>query len=137
MPFLDPHGDLVEDILNYIPQGREGDVIYFNPDDRDHPIGFNVFEVVSSEGRHMIASGLISVFKKLWSDSWGPRMEHILRNSILALAEYPGTTLLDLPRILVDTNFRKTVLMYVMDNQVKEFWVNEFEKTLRISGLKP
>jgi hypothetical protein len=112
-------------------------VIYFNPDDRDHPIGFNVFEVVSSEGRHMIASGLISVFKKLWSDSWGPRMEHILRNSILALAEYPGTTLLDLPRILVDTNFRKTVLMYVMDNQVKEFWVNEFEKTLRISGLKP
>jgi len=128
LALLDPHGDLVEEILDFIPQGRERDVIYFNPDDRDHPIGFNVFEGVNSEGRHMIASRLISVFKKLWSDSWGPRMEHILRNSILALAEYPGTTLIDLPRILVDANFRKTVLLYVTDTQVKEFWLKEFEK---------
>ncbi len=125
---LDPHGDLVEDILDFIPQGREEDVIYFNPDDRDHPIGFNLFEGVNNEGRHMIASGLISVFKKLCADSWGPRMEHILRNSILSLTEYPGTTLLDLPRIFVDANFRKTVLLYVTDTQVKEFWVKEFDK---------
>jgi type IV secretory pathway TraG/TraD family ATPase VirD4 len=128
LALLDPHGDLVEEILDFIPQGRERDVIYFNPDDREHPIGFNVFEGVNTEGRHMIASRLISVFKKLWSDSWGPRMEHILRNSILALAEYPGTTLIDLPRILVDANFRKTVLLYVTDTQVKEFWLKEFEK---------
>ncbi|HEX3035886.1 MAG TPA: type IV secretion system DNA-binding domain-containing protein [Thermodesulfobacteriota bacterium] len=128
LALLDPHGDLAEDILDYIPEWRENDVIYFNPADRDYAVGFNVFEGVNSSNRHLVASELISVFKKLWSDSWGPRLEHILRNSILSLAEYPGTTLLDLPRILVDAEFRKTVLLYVTDNQVKEFWMKEFEK---------
>ena len=79
LALLDPHGDLVEEILDFIPQERQEDVIYFNPDDRDNLIGFNVFEGINTEGRHMIASGLIGVFKKLWSDSWGPRMEHISR----------------------------------------------------------
>ncbi|HEX3036007.1 MAG TPA: type IV secretion system DNA-binding domain-containing protein [Thermodesulfobacteriota bacterium] len=129
LALLDPHGDLVEDILNFIPEERIEDVIYINPWDIQHPVGFNVLEGVNTpQGRHLIASELISVFKKLWSDSWGPRTEHILRNSVLALTEYPGSTLLDLSRILIDNNFRKTVLLYVRDPKVKEFWNKEFDK---------
>ena len=126
---LDPHGDLVEDVLQSIPVQRKEDVIYANPADRHNGIGFNVFEGAHSpEGRHLIASGLISVFKKLWYEFWGPRSEYILRNAILALLEYPGTTLLDLPRILADANYRKTVLLYVTEVHVKDFWLQEFAK---------
>jgi type IV secretory pathway TraG/TraD family ATPase VirD4 len=129
LALLDPHGDLVEDILDFISKERVTDVIYIDPSDTKNPIGFNVLEGVSTpEGRHLIASEQVSVFRKLWDDFWGPRTEYILRNSILALLEYPRTTLLDLPRILIDDNFRKTVLLYVRDQQVKEFWLKEFAK---------
>ncbi|MDA2921154.1 type IV secretion system DNA-binding domain-containing protein [Desulfobacterota bacterium AH_259_B03_O07] len=126
---LDPHGDLVKDVLRLIPLARKEDVIYINPSDTARQPGFNVFEGIGTpEGRHLVASGLISVFKKLWHEFWGPRTEHILRNAVLALLEYPGTTLLDLPRILVDENYRKTVLLYVTDIYVREFWLKEFAK---------
>ncbi|MGB7291019.1 MAG: type IV secretion system DNA-binding domain-containing protein [Thermodesulfobacteriota bacterium] len=126
---LDPHGDLVEEVLRLVPQERKKDLIYINPSYPLHRMGFNVFEGVNSpEERHLVASGLISVFKKLWREFWGPRTEHILRNSILALLEYPGTTLLDLTRIMADETFRKTVLLYVTDIYVKEFWLKEFAK---------
>jgi len=126
---LDPHGDLVECIVSVVPEERQKDVIYVNPSDSKSSIGFNVLEGVNStEGRYLIASGLISVFKKLWADSWGPRTEHILRNMILTLTEYPGSTLIDLNKLLVDLSFRKTVLLYVKNEKVKEFWVKEFDK---------
>ncbi len=126
---LDPHGDLVKDVLRLIPRTRKEDVIYINPSDTAYQPGFNVFEGISTpEGRHLVASGLISVFKKLWHEFWGPRTEHILRNAVLALLEYPETTLLDLPRILTDDNYRKTVLLYVTDIYVREFWLKEFAK---------
>src|SRR3990167_2508287 len=129
LALLDPHGDLVEGILSYIPEGRQKDMIYINPSDSKNSIGFNVLEGVNStDGRYLIASGLISIFKKLWFDSWGQRTEHILRNSILTLAEYPGSTLLDLNKLLVDSGFRKTVLLYVKDEKVREFWGKEFDK---------
>ena len=126
---LDPHGDLVEAVFRSIPDLRKEDVIYVNPADKNNGIGFNVFEGFHSpEERHLIASGLISVFKKLWYEFWGPRSEYILRNALLALLEYPGTTLLDLPRILADADYRKTVLLYVTDVHVKNFWLQEFAK---------
>lgn len=123
---VDPHGDLAEKIIDYIPSGRVNDVIYFNPSDIDYPIAFNIIEQVEPHLRHLVASGLIGVFKKLWADSWGPRLEYILRNAILAVLDYPGATLLAITRMLSDKNFRKKVIEKIQDPVVKSFWVNEF-----------
>lgn len=123
---VDPHGDLAEKIIEYIPTSRINDVIYFNPADIEYPIAFNVVEQVEPHLRHLVASGLIGVFKKLWADSWGPRLEYILRNAILAILDYPGSTLLAITRMLADKNFRKKVIEKIQDPVVKSFWVNEF-----------
>jgi len=123
---VDPHGDLAETILEFIPSDRINDVIYFNPSDMNHPIAFNVVEHVEPHLRHLVASGLIGVFQKLWADSWGPRLEYILRNAILAVLDYPGSTLLAVTRMLSDKAFRKKVIEKIEDPVVKAFWVNEF-----------
>lgn len=137
---VDPHGDLADELLNFIPKRRIKEVIYFNPADLEFPIGFNPLEKVHPDHQHLVASGLISVFKKIWSEFWGPRMEYILRNAILALLEYQASTLLDLPRILVDKDFRRMVLEKVSNPQVKDFWLKEFEKYsawLRSEAISP
>ena len=126
--FVDPHGDTAEKLIKAIPANRINDVIYFNPSDQDFPIAFNVMEKVGPEYRHLVASGLVGVFKKIWADSWGPRLEYILRNAILALLEYPGATLLGVTRILVDKSYRERVVEKVTDPVVKSFWVDEFSK---------
>jgi CxxC-x17-CxxC domain-containing protein len=123
---VDPHGDLAEKVIEFIPSYRVNDVIYFNPADIEYPIAFNVVEQVEAHLRHLVASGLIGVFKKLWADSWGPRLEYILRNAILAILDYPGSTLLAVTRMLSDKEFRKKVIEKVQDPVVKAFWVNEF-----------
>lgn len=123
---VDPHGDLAEKIINYIPDNRVKDIVYFNPSDAEFPIAFNVVEQVEPHLRHLVASGLIGVFQKLWADSWGPRLEYILRNAILAVLDYPGSTLLAITRMLSDKNFRKEVIEKIQDPVVKAFWVNEF-----------
>lgn len=123
---VDPHGDLAEKIIQYIPSDRVNDVIYFNPADADYPIAFNVVEQVDPHLRHLVASGLIGVFEKLWADSWGPRLEYILRNSILAILDYPNSTLLAVTRMLSDKAFRKKVIEKIQDPVVKAFWVKEF-----------
>ncbi|MBU0636837.1 MAG: type IV secretion system DNA-binding domain-containing protein [Patescibacteria group bacterium] len=123
---VDPHGDLAEKIINYIPPNRVNDVIYFNPADIDYPIAFNVVEQVEPHLRHLVASGLIGVFQKLWADSWGPRLEYILRNAILAILDYPDSTLLGITRMLSDKVFRKKVIDKIQNPVVKAFWVNEF-----------
>ncbi len=87
--FIDPHGDSAERLLKAIPSNRINDVIYFNPVDQEYPIAFNVMIDKNPATRHLTASGLVGVFKKIWVDSWGPRLEHILRNAILTLLEYP------------------------------------------------
>jgi len=125
---VDPHGEFSEKILDYVPSHRINDVIYFNPADLDFPIAFNAIEKVDSEHRHLIASGLVGVFKKLWAESWGPRLEYLLRNAILALLEYPGSTLLGIMRILIDKEYRKKVVDKINDPVVKSFWVEEFTK---------
>ncbi len=126
--YIDPHGDTAEKILKMIPPERVEDVIYFNPADQDYPIAFNVMEQVEPEYRHLVASGIVGVFKKLWADSWGPRLEYILRNAILALLETPDSTLLGVMRILVDKKYQKKVVGNITDPVVKSFWVDEFPK---------
>lgn len=126
--YIDPHGDTAEKLIKSIPSNRINDVIYLNPADQGFPLAFNVMEAVDPEYRHLVASGLIGVFKKIWADSWGPRLEYILRNAILALLEYPGSTLLGVTRILVDKKYREKVIEKVTDPVVKQFWVEEFSK---------
>nr|MBP9728345.1 type IV secretion system DNA-binding domain-containing protein [Candidatus Moranbacteria bacterium] len=126
--FIDPHGDTAEKLIKAIPANRINDVIYFNPADQEFPIAFNVMEKVSPEYRHLVASGLVGVFKKIWADSWGPRLEYILRNAILGLLEYPGSTLLGVTRILVDKSYRERVVEKITDPVVRSFWVDEFSK---------
>jgi CxxC-x17-CxxC domain-containing protein len=123
---VDPHGDVAEDILDFIPNDRVNDVIYFNPADLDFPIAFNVFEQVASEHKYLVASGLVGVFKKLYAESWGPRLEYILRNTLLALLDYPQATLLGVLRILADKKYRNDVIEKIQDPVVKSFWVDEF-----------
>ncbi len=125
---VDPHGDSAETVLNYIPNHRINDVVYFNPADVDNPVGFNVLEAVDDDHRHLIASGLMGVFKKIWPDVWSPRMEHIMNNCILTLLENPGNTLLGINRILVDRDFRRRMVSNLQDPVVKSFWITEFEQ---------
>jgi CxxC-x17-CxxC domain-containing protein len=123
---VDPHGDTAEKIIQFIPDDRLEETIYFNPSDTDHPIAFNILEQVDPHYKHLVASGLIGVFQKLWADSWGPRLEYILRNAILAVLDYPGSTLLSVTRMLSDKAFRKKVIENIQDPVVKAFWVKEF-----------
>ncbi|NQU99136.1 MAG: DUF87 domain-containing protein, partial [Parcubacteria group bacterium] len=125
---VDPHGEFADKMLNYIPSDRINDVIYFNPGDADWPIAFNVMENINPEYKHLISAGLVGVFKKIWADSWGPRLEYVLRNTILALLDYEGSTLLGTMRMLTDQKFRNKVIKQVKDPVVKAFWVEEFSK---------
>jgi hypothetical protein len=126
LALIDPHGDLALRVRTLIPQERQADLIYFDPADMHNPLGFNLLESSGREHHHLLASGLVSVFKKIWWDSWGPRTEYILRNTILALLEVPQATLMDLPKMLNDKEYRAAVLTLTVDEQVKDFWVNEY-----------
>ena len=125
---VDPHGEFAQKMLDFVPSNRVNDVIYFNPSDLDYPIAFNVIEKVDPDHRHLVASGLVGVFKKLWAESWGPRLEYLLRNAILALLDYPGSTLLGIMRILTDKTYRNKIVANLKDPVVKAFWVDEFTK---------
>ncbi|MCD6429538.1 type IV secretion system DNA-binding domain-containing protein [bacterium] len=128
LAFIDPHGEAAEELLDYIPKERIKDVVYFNPADLEFPIGFNIMEIHDPEGRHLIAAGLMGVFKKIWPDVWSARMEYILNNCILALLEYPGSTLLGINRVLADIDYRRMVVEKVKDPVVKAFWLQEFAR---------
>lgn len=128
--FIDPHGDTADDLLDYVPEDRIKDVIYFDPDDLQNPIAFNVMEAVGGfDYRHLVASGLLGVFKKIWGvEAWSGRMEYILNNTILALLEYPDSTLLGINRLMSSKDYRKQVVNNVKDPIVKAFWLDEFAK---------
>lgn len=126
--FIDPHGSTAEKLLDYVPEERIKDVLYFAPFDLDHPVAFNVMEDVGTDKRHLVVSGLMSVFKKIWVDAWSARMEYILANTLLALLEYPGSTLLSINKMLADKKFREEVINHVKDPGVRSFWVDEFSK---------
>lgn len=125
---VDPHGDLIKHLLNFVPEERTKDVILFNPADRLYPIGFNVLENVDPDLKNIVASGVVGIFKKIFGESWGPRLEYILRNTILALLDYPNATMLGITKILVDQDFRNRVIEKIQDPVIKDFFVNEYEK---------
>ncbi|MBI4713989.1 type IV secretion system DNA-binding domain-containing protein [Candidatus Uhrbacteria bacterium] len=124
--YVDPHGDTAEKLIDYIPSWRINDVIYFNPSDVDFPIGFNILEAVSERHKHLVASGMMGVFKKIWENMWSSRMEYILNNTILALLDNPGQTLLGINRMLSEEEFRNRIVGNVSDPVVKQFWLKEF-----------
>ncbi len=129
LAFLDPHGDGAQALLDHVPAHRIKDVIYFDPSDLVHPLAFNVLEKVDYEYRHLIASGLLGVFKKIWGvEAWSGRMEYILNNTILALLEYPDSTLLGINRLMSSKEYRKKVVDNLKDPIVKAFWTEEFAK---------
>ncbi|MEX2361742.1 MAG: DUF87 domain-containing protein, partial [Patescibacteria group bacterium] len=125
---VDPHGELIDHVLNFIPEDRVQDVVYFNPADRDFPIGFNVLENVEPEVQNIIASGVVGIFKKIFGESWGPRLEYILRNAIIALLDYPNSTLLGVMRVLTDNAYRRKVVNAIKDPVIRDFFLNEYEK---------
>ncbi|MFH1720008.1 MAG: type IV secretory system conjugative DNA transfer family protein [Patescibacteria group bacterium] len=123
---LDPHGDLVENVMKHVPEERMNDVVYFNPADLEHPIGFNPIECTAPEYRQHVAMGFIEIFKKMFGSNWSSRLEHVLQYTVLALFEYPNSTIFGILKMLTDKNYRQKVVAKVQDPVVKNFWVNEF-----------
>lgn len=123
---IDPHGDLAHDLLDYIPRHRTEDVVFFNPADMEYPIGFNLVGSVPPDSRHLVASGIVSVFKSIWSDSWGARLEYILYAAVAALLDCENVSLLGVQKMLADARYRAWVVKQIKDPVVRSFWVNEF-----------
>jgi len=128
MAIIDPHGDLSEIILDYIPKSRINDVIYFNPADTEYPIAINPLEVTNKEEAELVVSGIVSIFNKLFGFSWGPRLEYILRNSLFTLAQVPNSTLKDVPLLLTNKLFRQRIEETIQDETMRQFWRDEFDK---------
>lgn len=137
---IDPHGDLSEIILDYIPKRRMNDVVYLEPFDHERPFNLNVLEVHNKQHKDLISSGIVSIFHKIYGESWGPRLEYILRNVILTLLDTEQGTLLDALRILSDDSYRAKVVLKITDPVLKNFWEQEFEKMsdkLRTEAVMP
>jgi hypothetical protein len=128
LALLDPHGDLVEHILSRIPENRRGDVLYLNPGDLNSDTGYNPVAGVLPAKRSLAAAGLVDVMKKLWRDSWGPRLEHLLRNAFLTLLDQPDGTFGDILRLFDDAEFRQRAVGRVANSQVRSFWLREYER---------
>lgn len=124
---IDPHGDLAEELLNHIPPKRADHLVYFNPGDIEFPVGMNVIGSVKPAERHLVASGIVSAFKAIWRDSWGPRLEYILYNAVSALLECRNQTLLGVNRLLTDDTYRAKVVRQIKDPFIKAFWAEEYE----------
>jgi hypothetical protein len=134
--FIDPHGETAEKLLDFVPKERINDVIYFNPADTDFPIAFNVLEEVDSSRRYVVSSSLLGVFRKIWPEVWSSRIEYILENCILALLEYPNSTVLGIHRILADSDYRKKVIEKIKDPMVRAFWLQEFPRFTQSQELE-
>ncbi len=128
MCFIDPHGGSADKLLNYIPEDRVQDVLNFAPFDMDYPISFNVLEDVDPDKRHLVVANLMSTFEKIWVDAWSSRMAYILQNTLGALLEFPGATLLSVNRMYIDKEYRKNVIAKITDPSVRSFWVDEYSK---------
>src|SRR3954465_6888934 len=127
LALLDPHGDLAEAVLLHVPRRRTNNLVYVNPADSGRPIGFNPLSAVPEELKPIVADGVVSAFRHVWPDSWGPRLDYILTNAVRALLDVPGGTLLMLPRLLIDDAFRvQLVEDHVADPYVRAFWLCEY-----------
>ncbi|HXO20941.1 MAG TPA: type IV secretion system DNA-binding domain-containing protein [Thermoanaerobaculia bacterium] len=127
LALLDPHGDLVEEVARAVPEERRGSLVYLNAPDPGQPVRFNPLAGVEPSRRPAAAAGLVEVFKKIWWDSWGPRLEHLLRNVLFALLDAPGATFADIPRLLRDKDFRERVGERTGNSAVRAFWLSEYE----------
>lgn len=127
LALLDPHGDLVEDVVRAVPEDRRDSLVYLNAPDPIQPVRFNPLAGVEPSRRPAAAAGLVEVFKKIWLDSWGPRLEHLLRNVLFALLDAPGATFADIPRIIRDQDYRRRVAERVANPAVRTFWLSEYE----------
>lgn len=128
MAIIDPHGDLCDVILDYIPKHRINDVVYFNPADKDYPIVINPLEVTNKEEAELVVSGIVSIFNKIFGFSWGPRLEYILRNSLSTLAQVPNSTMKDISALLTNKEYRTKIEQTISDPTMKTFWKDEFDK---------
>jgi hypothetical protein len=140
LALVDPHGDLAERIAARIPERRKDDLVYLNVPDRSQPYGYNPLKRVVPERRPLAGSGLLEVFQKMWPEAWGVRMEHILRNALLALLDQPQATLPDVLKLLSDKRFRREALQHIENRQVRSFWETEYEKysdRMRADGIAP
>jgi len=137
---IEPHGDACTALVGRIPAHRKRDVVYFDATSPEHRMGFNPLHGVPAAERHLVASEIVLAFRKVWADSWGPRLEYILRYAILTLLEYPVATLLDIQPLLLDQPFRNLVLNYTDNAAILSFWRNEFDRyppTLRADAIMP
>lgn len=123
---IDPHGDLAEALIKMIPESRKCDVVYFDIPDPELNLRYNPFKRVQYEKRSLVASGIIEVFKKLWHENWGNKLEHILRFAILTLLDQPAANVADIHKLLLDRNFRKNAMTHIQNESVKDFWQKEF-----------
>lgn len=141
LALLDPHGDLAEAVLRHVPRSRANDLVYLAPADLERPIGFNPLARVPVDLRALVADGVVSAFRHVWPDSWGPRLDYILTHAVRALLDVPGATLLMLPRLLVDEPFRmRLIARHVADPVVRAFWLTEFAaygNQLRAEAVAP
>ena len=141
LALLDPHGDLAEAALAHIPRHRTNDLVYLNPADADRPIGFNPLSRVPDDLKPIVADGIVSAFRHVWPESWGPRLDYILTNAVRTLLDVPGATLLMLPRLLVDEIFRMHIVeRHVSDPVVRSFWTNEYaaySDSFRVEAISP
>lgn len=126
--FIDPHGGTADKLLEYVPEERIKDVLYFAPFDMQYPVSFNVLENVDADKRHLVVAGLMSTFEKIWVDAWSARMAYILQNTLASLLEFPGATLLGVNRMYIDKEYRKNVIAKITDPAVRSFWVDEYSK---------
>lgn len=132
---LDPHGDLASEVIALLPESRKPDLIHFDLPDPSLPLKYNPFKRVTYEKRSLVASGIMEVFKKLWADAWGVKLEHILRNCILALLDQPEATIADIPKILLEREFRKAAIPNIENESIKDFWMKEFPAYTRLDLL--
>lgn len=140
LAFLDPHGDAVEALVARIPEERRADVVYLDAPNPDCEIGFNPLDVVPEPQRALAAAGMIEAFRSVWGTTWGPRLEHILRNGVLTLLDQPSATLADLERLFFDTDFRKQAVARALHPTNRSFWETEwtsYTKAYRASALAP
>lgn len=137
---IDPHGDLCEILMDYIPSYRVNDVIYLDPSDRERAFSLNPLEVNEPHQRELVVSGIVAIFNKLYGNSWGPRLEYILRNTLMSVIDMPDATLLMVPEMLANENFRQSVVARLTDPVLKSFWTNEFAnytERLRAESIMP
>ncbi len=137
---VDPHGETADKILACTPDSRVDDIIVFDPSDREFPVAFNLLETVDDDFKGIVASGFVGIFKKIFGESWGPRLEHILRNTVLALLDCPDSTMLDIPKMLTNNRFRDKIVEQVKDPVIRDFWVNEFaqyDSKFRTEAVSP